>query len=157
MDHRTAALIGVAFLLLLALNAVRRSKSWYGVFMGSEPLYFTDLPSLLPHGIQIHVLEAPNAESFPNLELAKQLLGQDVSVIYYRSQHPKGVIETMDIWAQGKRGKLLRFEAETCVGYAGIGPNPVFRAPSPEAKRFADIFGNRVRRLALEQRVHGPF
>ena len=156
MDHHIVGLIAAAFLLLLTFSAVWRSKTWYGVLTGSEPLYFSDLPNLFPRGQPVQIQEAPSVQSFPELQWAKQLLGAGVSVIYYRSQYPKGIIETMDIWAQGKRGRLLRFEAETCVGYAGIGPNPLFRVPSPEAAHYANLFANEARKLVLEQTASEP-
>ena len=149
MGHPTVGLITAAFILLFAFGTIWRSKSWFGALTGSEPLYFNELPSLLPQGVQIEVLEAPNAERFPHLEVAKRLRGDDISVIYYRSKHPEGIIETMDIWVRGKRGRLLRFENEVCVGWAGIGPRTIFRTPSHDAKRFADIFASRVRALTL--------
>ena len=121
MDHRVIVLVSVALLLLLAFNAVRRSKTWFGVFTGSEPLYFTDLPNLFPNGRPVEIREAPDAKNFSELEVAKQLLAEGVSVIYYRSQHPEGSIETMDVLARGKRGRMFRYEKETCVGSAGVG------------------------------------
>ena len=145
-DSNIVGFAAIGF-LTLAFAAVWRGKTWRGVLTGSEPLRFEDLADLFRDDEEVTVCEAPNAADYPDLEVAKQILSSTASVLYYSSQQPSGKIETMDILMYGKRGRVLKYRAEVCVGYAAVG-RPMLPLPR-EANRIADAFGDRVRKLAL--------
>lgn len=157
VDAQMLGAVGIVVFLLLVLQAVWRSKTLTGALAGRESLYIADLKDLFQDDEPIEIRHIPANERSMQYETAVQIFNARASVIYYRSRHLHGVIETMDLWVRGKSGKLLKYENEKCIGYAGVGPNrPLFPLPSPEARQCANVFGKRIRTIVEQHLLEPP-